>query len=422
MRTAFVCVFALLASALAQDAASERTVGAEAGEGSAGEVAAAELEPLTALADGGDGDDTPEQQQQLRREQADDGQPDALAATSAGTHATQAAESNPPAEACPSTAEPTGLRRRRVSALTPRSIYRRTVGFYAGCTAVLMPLWEPKHVASLLSALRLPEPVSAVLLSACSGVYNMRQQHMLPCLLAHEVITDVSADITAQTFEVDQALPANKAAAAAGAANLVSLDWGRVLRSTSVSLISDDFPFLLWSRGLWIFTERLVKRLRAAKGLPPRLVSVLTHGLTISVGKMVVTQLLYESTSNALYLSLQAVFRGMGWRGVKAELRAKFVKCWLDGVVFWSAAHVVVFAMPFWWLQPIVDNTFTLFFNTCARTLARCAPQPSGRPLVRLPHAPVRARSCLRLQTLRCLRTPRRVAINDSQPGGQRQP
>ncbi|KAJ1615824.1 hypothetical protein T492DRAFT_896756, partial [Pavlovales sp. CCMP2436] len=55
---------------------------------------------------------------------------------------------------------------------------------------------------------------------------------------------------------------------------------------------------------------------------------------------------------------------------VVAELQGKFFKCWCDGVIFWSAAHVVVFSMPFWWLQPIIDNTFTLFFNTYLAMLA----------------------------------------------------
>ncbi|KAG8461879.1 hypothetical protein KFE25_013898 [Diacronema lutheri] len=251
-----------------------------------------------------------------------------------------------------------GTSRRRASALTPRGVHRRTAGFYAGCTAVLMPLWEPRHVQSLVSTLRLPPPVGAALMAGASGVYHARQRHMLPCLLAHEVITDVSADITAQAFE------------AGAPRSPFELDWRRVLRSTSVSLISDDFPFLLWSRALWVVTERLAHRLRASRSLSPRLVAFLTNRLTVSVGKMIVTQVVYESASNALYLALQAAFRGMGWNGVLTELRHKFFKCWCDGVLFWSAAHVVVFAMPFWWLQPIVDNTFTLFFNTYLAMLA----------------------------------------------------
>lgn len=335
-----------------------------------------------------------------------------------------------------------GLSRLRASALTPRSVYRRTAAFYAGCTALLMPLWEPRHVQALLEALRLPPPARSALLGAASAVYSVRQSHMLPCLLAHEVITDVSADVTAQAFEAQGAAleaaeegeePPRDGSAGPPAPALVSLDWRRVLRSTSASLVSDDFPFLLWSRSLWVLSERLVARLRGAKNLPPRLVAFLTHGLSISVAKMVVTQLLYESASNALYLSLQALMRGMGWRGARQELRDKFFKCWRDGVVFWSAAHVVVFAMPFWWLQPIVDNTFTLFFNTCEAREGQGWGRHSARCFAAMccPLRPARASGCADAPPPPCMpwpcpqtspfsRTPRRA--NDDRAPAQPRP
>jgi hypothetical protein len=60
----------------------------------------------------------------------------------------------------------------------------------------------------------------------------------------------------------------------------------------------------------------------------------------------------------------QALLRGGGMRAVGKELRSKLFDVWRDGLVFWSFAHVVVFSMPIWWLQPIVDNLFTLVFNT----------------------------------------------------------
>ena len=45
-------------------------------------------------------------------------------------------------------------------------------------------------------------------------------------------------------------------------------------------------------------------------------------------------------------------------------LAFKFWSVWRDGLVFWSGAHMVVFLMPIWWLQPIADKLFTLAFNT----------------------------------------------------------
>lgn len=67
---------------------------------------------------------------------------------------------------------------------------------------------------------------------------------------------------------------------------------------------------------------------------------------------------------------MQAALRGGGMRGVAAELRAKLWQLRRDGLLFWSAAHIVVFSMPLWWLQPIADNFLTLLFNVYQSLLA----------------------------------------------------
>uniref|UniRef100_A0A7S0PXS7 Uncharacterized protein n=1 Tax=Coccolithus braarudii TaxID=221442 RepID=A0A7S0PXS7_9EUKA len=150
------------------------------------------------------------------------------------------------------------------------------------------------------------------------------------------------------------------------------------MRSTIVSLASDDFPFLAWSRYLWVASERVTGAVRASS-LTPGVVRVLTHPISVAVGKAIITQALYETTSNAAYLSMQAGLRGRGWRGVMAELRGKFWTVWRDGLIFWSGCFVVVFAMPIWWLQPIMDNLFTLFFNTYLAMMAY-RPIPTAIP------------------------------------------
>ena len=81
-------------------------------------------------------------------------------------------------------------------------------------------------------------------------------------------------------------------------------------------------------------------------------------------------ELLYETTSDSAYLAMQAALRGGGMRGVAAELRAKLWQLRRDGLLFWSAAHIVVFSMPLWWLQPIADNFLTLLFNVYQSLLA----------------------------------------------------
>ena len=72
-------------------------------------------------------------------------------------------------------------------------------------------------------------------------------------------------------------------------------------------------------------------RLRASS-LSPRLAALLTSSTAVAVGKTAVTQLVYETTSNALYLALQSAMRGGGLRGVVAELKQKLLGVWLDGL------------------------------------------------------------------------------------------
>ena len=76
--------------------------------------------------------------------------------------------------------------------------------------------------------------------------------------------------------------------------------------------------------------------------LSPGLVRALTHPATVTLLKTAVTQLVYETSSGAAYLSLQAGLRGRGLRGIIAELRAKLWGVWRDGLLFWTVAHMAV--------------------------------------------------------------------------------
>lgn len=202
--------------------------------------------------------------------------------------------------------------------LAPVVVLKRTAYLYAGITLALSPLMEPRLVSRLLTGLHIPEAVRRVVVAVCGALNALRSKHTLAVLLSHEVITDVTADVMAQ------------AVAAREAGVRMAIDWKRVPRSTMSSLLSDDFPFLVWSRYLWIASERMVADLRASQ-LSPRLVRLLTNPVSVTVVKTAITQVVYETTSNGVYLSMQALLRGGGWRGVAAELRKKFFSVWRDG-------------------------------------------------------------------------------------------
>jgi|EP00966_Prymnesium_polylepis_P219949 hypothetical protein len=243
----------------------------------------------------------------------------------------------------------------------PKRIFRRTAVLYAATTVAFSPIVEPSRVQRAIGGLLdLAPPLRSAVMAACRALYGLREAHTIEILLAHEVFTDVSADIIAQAIAADS-----------DGSTAIAVDWPRVPRSAAASLISDDIPFLLWSKYLWELGERIIGRLRDSDlaRSSPVLVARLTHPVSVTLLKTAVTQLVYETTSNAVYLALQAAMR-RGKPGetrlkrIVAELRGKLFGVWRDGLIFWSAAHIVVFAMPIWWLQPIMDNLFTLMFNT----------------------------------------------------------
>ncbi|KAL3899812.1 MAG: hypothetical protein SGPRY_012581 [Prymnesium sp.] len=223
--------------------------------------------------------------------------------------------------AAPAPVKPPGFAVWGMREAEPHQIFLRTLAAYGVVTLLLSPLTEPILVEQAVGKLLAMSPlVHDFVMRACRALYALRTTYTLQVLLCHEVLTDVSADIVAQAV-----------ARRAEGVNRMSVDWRRVPRSVVAAMFSDDIPFLLCS---------------------PKLVVYLTHPV-----------------SNALYLALQAGMRGRGEldedcsRRIANELRMKFFSVWRDGLMFWSAAHIVVFAMPIWWLQPIVDNIFTLIFN-----------------------------------------------------------
>lgn len=230
-------------------------------------------------------------------------------------------------------------------------LYAQTAVAYAGATAVLMPIVEPQHLAALL-------PKASGFLTFWSALAALRDQYLFGFLCAHEVINDLASDVLAQAVTIDRkkTIPREE--------RRVSLDWRRVMRSMSSAMISDDLPFLAWSKILWSLSEMAAAKLRASSSLPVRLVSALTHPLGMATAKMFITQLVYEPVSSGAYLAIQALLKGQGWKGVRKELKEKLWTAWTDGLIYWSFAHMAVFLMPFWWLQPIADNVATLFFNS----------------------------------------------------------
>ena len=234
---------------------------------------------------------------------------------------------------------PTGAARRSsrlgLSSVSQPKLFGRTCGLYALLTVATSPLTEPSGIASALRVLRLPlgASVRSALLSVAAGLYSVRQRFEWAILLWHEAFTSLSADLLAQAIEAPHAEEheAEEEATAtvgggdggsSGGAGADSgrstggsggggraeraVDWRRAARTATVSLLSDDLPFLVWSRLIWVWAEKAKAALRTS-ALAPRLIRALTHPATVTVAKTALTQLVYETSSDSAYLAMQVL-------------------------------------------------------------------------------------------------------------------
>lgn len=240
----------------------------------------------------------------------------------------------------------------------PMGVLRRTWLVWACSSLACNPLLAPERVEARVAEW-MPSGCAA-LIAVYRVAHGLRARHTLAILLLHDFMTDVTADITAQVIDARSA-----------GVDSMRINWRRVPRTAIASFISDDIPFLLWSRLLWVGGQRLAAAAQVSE-LP--LVRALGHPAVLAVAKTVATQLVYETASAAAYLALQAALQG---RSAAGALRRNLRAVWLNGAAFWSVAHVLVFSLPAWWMQPIMDNLFTLCFNTYLATVAH---EPRPRP------------------------------------------
>ena len=180
----------------------------------------------------------------------------------------------------------------RKPGLRTSTVYAHTALLYAGATAILMPIVETHHVAAIL-------PTAKGVVAWWAALVGLRNKFLFGFLCAHELVNDLASDVVAQAYTLDRSKTGDK-----DQKRLV-LDWRRVMRSMSSAMLSDDLPFLIWSRAMWSFSEWATAGLRSSTFIPARLVSIITHPVGMGAIKMIITQLVYEPTSTAAYLAVQ---------------------------------------------------------------------------------------------------------------------
>jgi hypothetical protein len=235
-------------------------------------------------------------------------------------------------------------------------LYARLGAAYAVATVLFLPL--SGHSASVPASKVMPA------VAAWLTFTRFRERHLFPFLCAHEIMNDVCSDIVAQAYSLRRKPQCSKMH------KRLVIDGRRVIRSASSAMIADDFPFLIWSRLLHSAFVWGVDTIRSSDQLLASALGLLTQPFMQALAKMVVTQVVYEPVSSAGYLAVQALLKGRGWRGAVSEVRQKLYVAWRDGLIYWSLAHVGIFMIPYWWLQPLADNVATMFFNAYLSVLS----------------------------------------------------
>ena len=177
-----------------------------------------------------------------------------------------------------------------------KQLFSLTAINYAAVTIATSPLTEPSGVESVLLGLRVPSALRSVVLAACRFLYRIRQDHTAVILIGHEAFTGMTADVLAQSIEGWHHASGESSSSSAGADGDDNahdahdgIDVVRVARTTTVSLVSDDLPFLLWSRYLWLAAERFKASVRGSS-LAPGLVRALTNPVSMTLGKTAITR------------------------------------------------------------------------------------------------------------------------------------
>ena len=266
----------------------------------------------------------------------------------------------------------------RTTKTTPRAVYAASTAMVLASTAAMLPTNAlaplasivPSGLVSLITSLASRTGPLSGLFGAIGGAFT-RHGAMVMVLL-HGLLTDGISDALAQAVSVQTASTSSTTTTSTASqlqttnqlAAPMSLDWGRLARSTTVSFVTDDIPFALWAKFLWEAFEKLRPVILGATVLPMWMRLALTSPLGIASLKTLASQAAYETTSTAAYLGLQEVMRGGGPKQIFKELKSKFWRAYRSGLAFFTAQNLLIFLLPVWWLQPIVDNLSCLGFNT----------------------------------------------------------
>ena len=86
--------------------------------------------------------------------------------------------------------------------------------------------------------------------------------------------------------------------------------------------------------------------------------------------KALLSQLVYETLSAISYLSMQVAMRGGGLQGILSEVRGKLWHVWRDGLAFFSATYMIVFALPRWYVPHLPQlHTELMLFSSLGAEL-----------------------------------------------------
>ena len=226
---------------------------------------------------------------------------------------------------------------------------------------ILAPVVSSRALEAPGAALRRYVPLLGALLaralsafaSACEGLRTERQ---VVFVLLHAALTYSCGDLLAQLAHRPAAAAHRPAAASGGARKHRRIAWRpyRTVRTSLVGVFSDAVPFFYWSSWLQSsITEH-------SSFIP---LAIRSHASALKLFKVVLHVVVFQSASNALYLTLQALLRGDRLSEVLAVLGAPLLQTCAVSAVSFGLGGPLIFSLQSVMLQSALRNVGVLGFS-----------------------------------------------------------
>ena len=213
------------------------------------------------------------------------------------------------------------------------------VALLRGSSAALAAFTLSAPLVSTAGVAVLPPPLRSAAYALASSLQQLRRRDRLFVAL-HALSTYACGDVLVQL------------ARHAGGGTMIYMPM-RTLRNSLAGLLADAIPFYFWS-----------SLLASVDATTPWLPGFLRQSAVLLIGVKVVSHIvLFQTFSNALYLSSHSLLSRAGWRGAWQRLRSSLWRTCVVAAVSFGIGGPLVYALPSVLLQSALRNVGVLAFS-----------------------------------------------------------